>query len=269
MPDMSIRTTRWPAGMPCWADLATSDVTAAQDFYRSVLAWSFQAPDQDFGGYAIAEVNAGATAGIGPLQGDQQRPAWTLYLASDDADQTAAAVTEHGGTVLLPTSDVGSLGRMCVASDPAGGVFGVWQAGSHIGAALVNEPGGMVWEDLRSTSPVAARTFYGQVFGFDFRALEEAGPDYTTFHLSGEEAPLGGVGGMFGAPDGTPSHWLVYFSVADADAAASAAESHGGQVQVAPFDTEFGRMAAVVDPAGAGFWVMQNTADQPMPDRSG
>ena len=64
-------------------------------------------------------------AGIGPLQGEEQPAAWTLYLASDDADRTAADVAEHGGTVLMPpVMDVGRMGRMLIASDPAGGVFG-------------------------------------------------------------------------------------------------------------------------------------------------
>lgn len=108
-------------------------------------------------------------------------------------------------------------------------MFGVWQAGIVIGAELVNEPGGIAWEDLRSTDHEAAHTFYSQVFGYDLRPLPEAGPDYLTFHLSQDPAPLGGMGGMFGAPEGTPSHWLVYFSVSDADAAVSAAQSNGAR----------------------------------------
>lgn len=220
---MTTRTSPWPPGVPCWTDLGTTDVSAAQAFYGSVVGWSFQETGEEYGGYVLALVDGKPAAGIGPLQGDQQMPAWTVYLASDDADATAGAVTEHGGTVLMPPMDVGPLGRMLIASDPAGGVFGVWTAGEHIGAGLVNEPGGLTWEDLRSTDPDAARTFYGGVFGYEFNALEAAGPDYTTFHLPGDPAPLGGMGGMFGAPDGTPSHWLAYFNVADADAAAAAA----------------------------------------------
>ena len=36
-----------------------------------------------------------------------------------------------------------------------------------------------------------------------------------------------------------------------------------------PFDTPYGRMGPLADPAGAVFWVAQTSADQPMPDRSG
>jgi predicted enzyme related to lactoylglutathione lyase len=264
---MSTRTSRWPPGVPCWADLATPDVAEAKSFYSAVLGWTYPPADEAYGGYVIAEVG-GPVAGIGTLSDDQHPSAWTLYFASDDVDKTAAAITEAGGLVEVPPVDVGPLGRMLIASDTAGASFGVWQAGLHIGASIVNEPGGITWEDLRSTDPDAARAFYGQVFELDFHALEGAGPQYTTFQLPGEEAPLGGIGPMFGSPDGTPSHWLVYFSVSDVDAAISAAEGMGVAQPAPAFDTPYGRMASLVDPAGAVFLVAQTALDQ-QPDRSG
>jgi uncharacterized protein len=266
---MSVRTSPWPPGVPCWADLTTPDVAAAQPFYAAVLGWSFPPADDAYGGYVIAEADGSTVAGIGPLTNGGQSPAWTLYLASDDADKTAAAISEAGGTVLAAPFDVGPLGRMLIAIDPSGGAFGVWQAGTHIGASLVNASGGITWEDLRSTNPDAARAFYGQVFGFDFHALEDAGPEYTTFHLTGEEAPLGGIGPMFGEADGTPSHWLVYFSVPDVDASLAAADSHGARLAGPAFDTPYGRMASLLDPAGAAFLLVQTDPNQELPDWSG
>lgn len=263
---MSIRRSPWPPGVPCWADLTTPDLEAAKAFYADVLGWSFMDPGAEFGGYSIAQVGGAAAAGIGPQQ-DGAPNAWTLYFASDDADETAAAVTEHGGTVLLPPGEVGPLGRMCIAADPTGAAFGVWQARSHIGAGVVNEPGGLVWEDLRSPDPDTARAFYEAVFGFRTEALPDGGPDYGTFALPGEEAPLGGIGGMMGA-EGQSAHWVVYFGVADAGAAVSAAERGGGSVPVRDFESPYGRMASLADPSGAAFWVVQNTG-QPQPDRSG
>ena len=78
---------------------------------------------------------------------------------------------------------------------------------------------------------------------------------------------MGGMGGMFGQPGG--SHWLVYFAVADAAAACAAAEQHGGSVVTRDFDTPYGRMAGLVDPYGAAFWVSQAPAGAPQPDRAG
>jgi predicted enzyme related to lactoylglutathione lyase len=261
---MSRRTSPWPSGMPCWVDLTVPDVAVAKDFYSAVLGWTFQDTGEEFGGYAIAQVEGAPAAGVGPQQQPGVPAAWTLYLASDDVDKTAAAISEHGGTLLLPPGDVGPLGRLCIAADPTGAVFGVWQHGVHIGAGLVNEPGGIAWEDLRSTDPDAAKAFYAAVFGWTTQPLPAAGPDYVTFHRPGDDAPMGGMGGMMGAPEGTPSHWVVYFAVADADAAVAAVTANGGTVLMTPIDTSYGRMAAAQDPAGAAFWLARTDgSDQP------
>ncbi len=265
---MSIRTSPWPAGVPCWVDLMAPDVPAASAFYTDVLGWTVPEPDEQWGGYVVAHVDGAATAGIGPMQ-PGARSAWTLYFASDDADATAAAVTEHGGTVLLAPGDVGPLGRMGVLSDPTGATFGVWQAGTMIGASLVNRPGGLCWEDLRSTDAAAAQAFYGSVFGFRFDEVPMAGEVYKTFALPSEQPPLGGMGPMMGEPDGTPSHWLAYFAVADVAAAVTAAGTGGGSVATPAFDSPFGPMAGLTDPSGALFWVVQAPEGAPQPDRAG
>jgi predicted enzyme related to lactoylglutathione lyase len=263
---MSIRTSPWPAGVPCWVDLNVRDVGAARAFYGPVLGWSFQDTGDEYGGYVIAERRGAAAAGIGPQQYDGPS-AWTVYFASDDADTTAETITQNSGTLIAPPGDVGPLGRLLIAADPTGAVFGVWQAGEHIGAGLVNEPGGLTWEDLRSPDPTAARTFYGALFGYRTDPVEMAGEDYTTFQLPDESFPLGGIGGMMGA-ESAPAHWIAYFGVADADAAVAAAEHGGGRVVMPAFDTPYGRMAALADPAGAAFQIIVADADN-QPDRSG
>ncbi|MFL6137465.1 MAG: VOC family protein [Frankiaceae bacterium] len=263
---MSIRTSPWPAGMPCWTDLSVPDVDAVTSFYADVLGWTYQGTGEDYGGYVIAGVGGAIAAGIGPAR-EGGPVGWTLYFASDDADRTAAEIAEHGGSVLLPPGDVGPFGRMLIAADPTGATFAVWQAGTHIGAGIVNEPGGLMWEDLRSPDPDGARAFYEALFGFRTEPLAAAGPDYALFHLAGEQAPLGGMGGMFGI-EGMPAHWLVYFAVADAAAAVAAAERSGGSVLRPALDTPYGTMAGLADPAGAVFWVAQTTGDG-QPDRSG
>src|SRR4051794_1659412 len=117
---MSRRTSPWPPGMPCWADLTVPDVAVAKDFYAAVLGWAFQDSGEEYGGYAMAQVGGAAVAGIGPQQQPGTSPAWTLYIASDDVDRAAAAISEHGGTLLLPPGNVGPSGRLCVAADPSG-----------------------------------------------------------------------------------------------------------------------------------------------------
>lgn len=248
---MPTRSEPWPAGTPCWVDLGAPDVAASTAFYGSVMGWSFFDSGAEFGHYMICQVNGHAAAAIGPKQDPSQPTTWTVYLASDDADATAKAITANGGTVLVDPFDVVGNGRMTIALDPSGAAFGVWQAAGTIGAEIYNEPGGLTWEDARLTDPDAARAFYTAVFGYSYQNLDGAPEDYTTFHLA--DPPLGGIGGMIGAPTGTTSHWVAYFSVANVDATAAAATAGGGALLADPWDTPFGRMAFLTDPDGAVF----------------
>jgi predicted enzyme related to lactoylglutathione lyase len=260
MGDMTTQTEPWQAGTPCWADVSTPDVAAAQAFYSSVLGWEFpDAPSEEFGGYVVGKIGGHDAGGIGPIQ-PGNRPAWTLYLASDDVDASLKAVEANGGGVLLPAMDIGGSGRMAIVADPTGGVFGLWQGQAMVGSEHVNAAGGLSWEDLRSTNPDIARTFYRALFDYIYVSLPEAGPDYTMITFDGER-PLGGLGGMMGSPEGTPSHWLVYYGVASVDSAIGAAVDGGGSLIVPAFDTPYGRMAGVADIAGAIFMLVEMQAD--------
>ena len=248
--------TPFAPGAPCWADLSHTDMDAARAFYSAVLGWDIPPGAEAFGGYTTASVGTDGVAGLMPNDGTTPT-AWTLYFASTDADATSSAITANGGMVLVPPMQVGDFGRMVIAADPSGAVFGVWEADTMIGFEVVGAPGGWAWCDLRSTDPAAAQDFYAAVFAYDYEPMEMAGPDYRTFALAAGEPPLGGMGSMMGAPDGTPSHWLLYFAVADVDAAVAAVTANGGQSLAEPFDTPFGRMGPIMDPFGAPLWLVQ------------
>ena len=246
---------RFQSGMPCWMDLSVPDLEAARHFYSAVVGWEVPPGNPDFGGYTIAAFNGDAVAGIGPMMGSPVT-AWTLYFASDDADATQAAIVQAGGAIVVPAGDVGAFGRMLIAADPTGAVFGVWQADQMDGFDAPGTTGSFAWCDLRSTDPDTARAFYTEVFGFAYTPMEMAGPSYGTFSLGADGPPMGGMGDMMGN-EGIPPHWLVYFATADADSAAAAARAQGGTVFADPFDTPFGRMVPMADPFGAPFWAVQ------------
>lgn len=279
---MPIRTDPWPDGTPCWVDLAVPDVEAAREFYTAVLGWEFQDTGEDFGGYVLCLQDGRAAAGIGPVQGEGQPSAWTTYLASADADAAAASISEHGGRVLQAPFEVAGQGRMLIAADPQGAVFGVWQAGGHNGVEIYNEPGGLVWNEASVADPDAARDFYAGVFGFRFEPVEGA-EDYTTFHRAagaggggdtadagddrnaedaagsadGGEDVLGGIGGLGDVAGQAQPNWLAYFAVADADACVAAATERGATVAGGGAETTpYGRMAIITDPQDATFAVM-------------
>ena len=124
--------------------------------------------------------------------------------------------------------DVFDSGRMTIAVDPTGAAFGVWQAGTHIGAQLRREPGTMNWAECQTKDPAAARAFYEQVFGYEVEEAQMGGPDpYILLKIGGEPAAgLIKIGADWGD---VPSNWSVVFEVDDTDAAVAKVQELGGR----------------------------------------
>lgn len=247
-------------GTPSWVELSSPDPDASAAFYGAVLGWNAGEPGPpESGGYRLFECRGKSVAGLMGLMQEGQQPAWMTYVSVADADETAERVQAAGGTAIVAPMDVMDLGRMAVFADPTGAVFGVWQARAFAGADLVNEPVSLCWNEVHTTDVDAEKAFYGSVFGWQARGPAFAGaPDtYTVWQLDG--GSVGGmmqmVEGMF--PAGTPPHWSVCFEVADADATVADAREHGGTVVAEPVDMPIGRFAAIIDPQGAWFTIMQ------------
>jgi len=251
---MSERTSYAP-GTPCWVDLGTPDIEAAAAFYGGLFGWSIEEGEnaEQTGGYRQAMLRGKPVAGVMPLMQEGQPPAWSTYVSVEDADATAAKVREAGGQVLAEPMDVLDLGRMAVFMDTTGAVFGVWQPGSFVGAEVVNEANALVWNELNTRDPEAAKVFYGAVFGWGFEEQAFEGGPYVSLKVG--EDTVGGMLDMRGrVPDEVPPHWLAYFAVEDADATVAKAKAGGGDVPFGPEDMpEVGRIAVLTDPWGAAF----------------
>lgn len=248
---MPVHAEPWAEGTPAWADVMVSDMKTSKEFYGQLFGWEFEEGSPEFGGYATARLGGHAVAGMGPVQGeDSPPPAWTTYLASDALDATAAKISEAGGQVFVPPMEIGDFGGMAVVADPTGAVFGLWSSGTHTGFDLVNDPGAVVWNEGMVGDLEAARTFYGNVFGFTFEPVEE-GTAYDTVSLNGQ--PVCGLGSIELAGPGIPPHWRTYFAVADAEATCAKVAELGGQIVAEPWATPFGKMAAVSGPDGEVF----------------
>lgn len=253
---MPVVTAPYAAGTPCWVDLMVPDQQAALDFYRDLFGWQGEPGPPETGGYAVCTFKGLPVAGIGPTMDETTPTVWTTYLSVDDADASVAAIGKAGGAVMMPPMDVMTLGRMFVAADPAGAVFGVWQPRDFFGAQLVNEPGALSWNECNSRDAAASRDFYSAAFGVGFEKIPGA-VDYQTIQVNGR--PVGGVNAMTEPPfvPEIPSHWMTYFAVDDTDSTVDAAVKRNGAVIMPPADTPFGRMAVLRDPWGAVFSVIR------------
>jgi predicted enzyme related to lactoylglutathione lyase len=256
---MPTRTSYEP-GTPSWVDLASSDLPASVAFYSSVFGWSANDQGPEAGNYNIMELNGTPVAGAGPIMMEGQPPAWTTYISVVDADASVAKIKAAGGMVFVEPMDVMDVGRMAVFADPTGAAAAVWQPRSHIGAGLVNEPGALAWNELSTRDVAAAKTFYGEVFGWENETATMGDMEYTTWTLKGNQ-----IGGMMTMPDmvpaEVPSYWLAYFATADCDATVATATGQGATLVAGPMDIPAGRFAVLSDAAGAMFGVIALAGD--------
>ncbi|SDF62294.1 VOC family protein [Klenkia brasiliensis] len=252
---MPTRSTPWPAGTPCWIDLASTDLPAARTFYAEVFGWHLPEGVAAFGGYASADIDGARVAGLGPTVREGQPSAWLTYVATDDLEASLATARSAGATVHAGPDQVGPLGSLAVLADPTGAVFGLWQAGQHPGVERYNEHGSLVWNEAAVTDPAAAREFYTALFGWSWDQVEGM-DDYQTFRLG--DRWLGGLGAVEDSP--VPG-WGVCFAVTDTDAVVAAVTERGGSVLLPAQDSAYGRYAVVADPQGAAFSLMQTSGE--------
>jgi predicted enzyme related to lactoylglutathione lyase len=247
------RDTRWPAGTPCWVDVTVDDIPKAIAFYQALFGWDITPGGPEVGGYSIAHQDGRIVAAIGPKMGPPDAPSvWTTYLATDDVDATAAKIKADGGQLLAEPMDVMEEGRMAVAADPAGAVFGLWQGGHTTGIGVANEPGALSWNEQMSTDFDASKAFYQAVFGYGYQDMSGDGFTYATLMVDGHE--VGGIGEYpEGTPAGTPAAWGAYFTVTGTDAAMAKVAELGGHTVRPAMDTPFGRIGVVADNHGAVF----------------
>jgi hypothetical protein len=174
------------------------------------------------------------------------------YVTVENADASAAKARELGGKLLAEPFDVATYGRMAIIQDPENAVLAVWQPRDLAGIGRINEPGALCWCELATREPDRAARFYTQLFGWGLKSS----PGYTELTRGG--TPIGGLFTMTQEMSGIPPYWTIYFQVTDCDASLQKAKSSGGRPLFGPKDVEgVGRFAAIQDPQGASFSIIQ------------
>lgn len=246
--------TSYPDGLPSWADLTTTDMGAALDFYTSLLGWDTQDLGEESGHYTMLKKGGKLIAAVSPAApGDPAPPHWTTYVNVDDIDAVTTKVTAAGGATLFGPAQVMTAGKMAVYADTTGAVIAAWEPGDHQGAELVNEPGAMVWNELNTSDLAKSKAFYGDVFGWSWGG----GAEYAEAQIDGRT-----MAGFLPRPENMPAevpdHWLVYFAVEDVDADTERAVKGGATLAAGPQDIPgTGRFSVLIDPQGAVFALFQ------------
>lgn len=113
-----------------WNELMTRDTAAAQKFFTELLGWSYQDMDMgEMGTYHIIMLDDRPVGGMMTIPDEMpaEVPAhWDVYFAVEDVDAMAAKVTELGGSIMMPPTDI-SVGRFAYVSDRSGAGFALFK----------------------------------------------------------------------------------------------------------------------------------------------
>jgi uncharacterized protein len=111
-------------GHCAWNELATTDQTAALDFYTSQFGWKKDG-EMDMGAMGKYEfLRHGSVIGAMMTKvPDQPGPAWTYYFRVADIDAAVATVSAKGGRIVHGPSEVPGGDFIINGIDPQGAAF--------------------------------------------------------------------------------------------------------------------------------------------------
>ena len=237
-----------------WHETMTTDVSASVAFYTGLFGWRTEVMDMGPGGkytmFLAGDVGVG-----GCMQAPPDVPShWLAYVGSEDIDATATQVTELGGKIVVPPTEIPSMVRFAVATDAQGAVFAFVKNLDPKNDVAPPDgppaPGTFCWDELYTSDMDAASKFYGKLFGWTGKIGDTDPGKYWHWRNAGKD-----IGGMMTLqmPD-VPPHWLSYIAAADIDAKVARARELGGKTLMDPMEVAgVGRFVVIRDPAGAVF----------------
>jgi predicted enzyme related to lactoylglutathione lyase len=236
-----------------WHELMTADSKKTAEFYAALFGWTVQEMDMGAMGTYRLFMNHGKQVG-GAMDAPKGVPAhWLVYVGTESTDAAVKKITENGGKIMVPPTDVPNMLRFAVAMDPQGAGFGVMQNTSgKPGEPLANVPpvpGAFCWDELMTKDLDASAKFYGSIFGWTGKYGEGA-MKYWHWQNAGKE-----IGGMLALPmPNVPPHWLGYIAASDVDAMTAKVTALGGKVLMPAMEIDkVGKFSLVQDTGGASF----------------
>jgi len=253
-----------PIGDFIWYELMTPDPEGSKAFYDAVVGWNVGSAEEAYNGYRmIGRSDGGFAGGFLPLTPDMQShgafPTWLGYIFVDDVDKKLEAVEAAGGKAWMPATDIPNVGRVALLSDPQAAPFYVMKpippAGDPNAKSDVFSPSAeqrVGWNELSTTDPVAARSFYEQHFGWDATEFMDMGQMGEYRFLAQNGTRIGALCGVM--PGVSVAKWRYYIRVPSISKTKEVAEAKGGTISMGPHQVPTGDYIIIgTDPQGAEF----------------
>jgi hypothetical protein len=244
-------------GRPLWYELMTTDMNAAEKFYRTVVGWTsapFEGSPQPY-----TMFNRSGEIPVAGLmttpEGMNAPPFWAMYVAVPKLEEAASHIKGLGGGECSPAIEVPTVGRMQMMKDPQGAAFYIYEPETtDQQPEAAAEVGEASWHELMTTDAAAAMRFYSEIFGWQESDTMDMGP-MGKYHMFNR--PHGMIGGIMNTPPEmaqVPPNWQIYFRVPDINAATERIKANGGHVLNGPMEVPGGDwIVNATDPQGAAF----------------
>ena len=244
-------------GRPLWYELMTTDMKAAESFYRKVVGWSSAPFEASPMPYATFNRSGDApVAGLMTLPAEVKAPPfWAMYIGVPRIEDAAAHITRLGGGACSEVIDIPTVGRMQMMKDPQGAAFYIYEPEkTERSPEAAPEVGEASWLELMTTDAPAAMAFYNAVFGWQPSETMDMGP-MGKYHMFNR--PHGMIGGMMNKPPELAHvlpNWQIYFLVPDITSAIERVKANGGTILNGPTEVPGGDwIVNAMDPQGAAF----------------
>jgi predicted enzyme related to lactoylglutathione lyase len=215
----------------CRYELRTTDVSAAQAFYRAVLGGEDR---------VITELPAAAAARGAPAH-------WLGTLGPVDVEETASRWIAQGGMRLGPAS-----AERAIVRDPNGATVALARGGAIASA-------GVVWHLLHAANVPRAVATYVAPFGWCETERVALPPPFgaqRTFAIVAGEEASAAITDITDRPT-VHEHWLFFFDAPDFDEKLARVRDRGGEVFAIVETPSGGRGAMCHDLQGAAFGLMK------------
>jgi uncharacterized protein len=244
-------------GRPLWYELMTTDMKAAETFYKKVVGWTsapFEGSPQPYAMFS----RSGEIPVAGVLKTPENMtapPFWAMYVGVPKLEEARDQIARLGGSDVSPVIEIPNIGRMQMMKDPQGAAFYIYEpASAEQPPEAAAEVGEASWHELMTTDAPAAMKFYSEIFRWTPSETLDMGP-IGKYHMFNR--PHGMIGGMMNKPPemaNVPPNWQIYFRVPDITAAVERIKQNGGQILNGPMEVPGGDMVLnAMDPQGGAF----------------
>ena len=253
-------------GKIIWHDLITDTPIKTKKFYQELFGWQFE--ELSIAGGLFGNINYTLIRHNGQLIGgmiDQTKlkvkediSQWVVLMSVKDIDKAVKEVSNSGGTVFSPATDLGDRGKIAIVADPQGALLGFLQTknGDPDDGITINS-GNFLWNELWTNNVNKATEFYQRIASYkiDDHKVEHEHTTETNYRLlKTNNEPRVGI--LTNPVEHLTPIWVSYLRVKDADsldAIVAKVTELEGEILLAPQDRAIGgRVALIAGPSGAG-----------------